>query len=113
MINAGIDRVSLGSLTTKIALYAPRQQKNAKGAIENSYEKVADVYANVVEVPQMEGAVDSNLVALNMIDVKMYIVKDLTTRWRVEYDGQMYNILSKSQAERQPIMVLRAERIME
>lgn len=113
MINAGINRVSLGSLTTKITLYAPVQTKNAKGAVENSYQKMADVYANVVEVPQTESGVDSNLVALNQIDIKMYIVKELTTRWRVEYDGQMYNVLSKAQAERQPIMTLRAERIME
>lgn len=113
MINAGIDRVSLGSFTTKITLYKPLQQKNAKGAIENSYDKVSDVYANVVEMAQTETSIDSNLIALNQIEVKMYIVKELTTRWRVEYDGQMYNILSKSLADRQPIMTVRAERIMQ
>lgn len=113
MINAGINTVSLGTMTTKIGLYRQTQTKNERGAIENTYEKVCEVYANVVENAQPEAVMDSNIIALNTIEVKIYIVRELTTRWRIEYEGKMYNILSKTNAPRQPIIILKAEQVME
>ena len=113
MINTGITQVSLGALTTKINLYKPHQTKNERGAIESEFVINRSVFAKVVENPVSEQQVDSNLIALNTIEVTMYIVPQLTTAWRVEYNGKFYNIISQNKAERQPIMVVRAEQMME
>lgn len=113
MINAGIDKVSVGSFTTKVTLYQPQQTKNERGAIENEYIINRSVFAKVVENPATEQPIDSNLIALNTIEVTMYIVPQLSTLWRLEYSGKMYNIISQNKAERQPIMVVRAEQMME
>ena len=83
------------------------------GSIPGSARSPGGGHGNPLQYSCLKNPMDRNLIALNQIDIKMYIVRELTTRWRVEYDGQMYNVLSKAQAERQPIMTLRAERIME
>jgi head-tail adaptor len=113
MINAGITKISIGSFTNKLSLFKPIQRKNERGAIENDYQYTRGIFAKVVEIAGAEQDVDSNFIALNTIEVTTYVMPDLSTSWRIGYNGNLYDVISQNRVENQPLMVIRATQIME
>ena len=113
MINAGFTTVQIGNFTSKIALYKPVQIKNERGAVENDYQKIKEVYASVEQKPSSDATVDNNMSTVNNIEVKLYIERELTAAWRIEYNGQMYNITSFNKLDRQPAMIVQATQLLE
>ena len=113
MINAGITKISIGSFTNKLSLIKNVQRKNERGAVENEYIYEREIFAKVVEIAGSEQDVDSNLIALNSIEITTYVMPDLSTSWRIAYNGKMWDVVSKNRVENQPLMVVRATQIME
>ena len=113
MINEGITRISLGSFTNKLTLFRNIQRKNKRGAVENDYQFEREIFAKVVEVASAEQDMDNNLIALNSIEVTTYILPQITTGWRIGYNGNLYDIISTNRVENQPLIVIKATQIMQ
>lgn len=113
MINFGINKISIGSFTNKLTLFKNVQRKNERGAVENEYVFVREIFAKVVEIAGSEQDVDNNLIALNSIEITTYVMPELSTSWRIGYNGKLYDVVSKNTVESQPLMVVRAMQMME
>lgn len=113
MINTGFTKVSIGSFTSRLGLFRPVQKKNERGAVENEYQYEKDIFGKVVEIAGTETDVDNNLIALNNIEITTYFVPQLTTSWRIGYNGNIYDIIAINKVESQPLITLRAMQMMQ
>lgn len=113
MINTGFTKVSVGSFTNRLGLFRPVQKKNERGAVENDYQYERDIFGKVVEMAGSETDVDNNLIALNTIEITTYHVPQLTTSWRIGYNGNIYDIIAINKVESQPLIVIKAKQMMQ
>ena len=113
MINTGITKISIGTFTNRLSLFKPVQRKNERGAIESDFTYTKDIFAKVVEIAGSEQDVDNNFIALNSIEITTYFMPELSTSWRIGYNGHMWDVVSKNRVENQPLMVVRATQMME
>lgn len=113
MINTGIDKVNIGEFINKVAIMRPVQTKTKRGAIQQEWQMVAQVYGKVVITPVSEVMVDSNIINPDRVEFITWLRKDVTSECRMEIDGNLYNINSVERMRMQPLMVCRGQKMTE
>lgn len=113
MINTGIDKVNIGEFVNKVTIMRPVTQRSERGAIQQIWEKLADVYGKLVINGADETMIDQNIVNPDRAELTTYINSGITSECRMIIDNQPYNITSVVKAINQPIMVVRGQKITE
>ena len=83
--------VNIGELDTMVTLRRCVITSGAEGAKAYSFEDYSKVFAKV-ERRVEEDVQESNLEEGQTVDLTIYKVPALTTRWRVSIDGREYEI---------------------
>ena len=113
MIHTGIDKVNIGEFVNKVAILRPVTKRTERGAIQQTWEKLSDVYGKLVINGADETMVDQNIVNPDKAELTTYVNPYVTSECRMIIDGQPYNITSVVKAINQPIMVVRGQKITE
>lgn len=113
MINTGIDKVNIGEFVNKVTILRPVTKRTERGAIQQTWEKLSDVYGKLVINGADETMVDQNIVNPDRAELTTYVNSGITSECRMIIDNQHYNITSVVKAINQPIMVVRGQRITE
>lgn len=85
--------INIGDLDTLITVQSVTQTLGDKGQKKVVVAKYADVYAKL-DRRINESVEDGNLEAGEVIDVAMYKIPELTTRWRLLISDVSYEIIS-------------------
>jgi head-tail adaptor len=105
------NRINFGELDTLITVQAVTQSLGDRGQRTVSVTKYADVYAKL-DRRVNESVDDGNLESGEVIDVLMYKIKALTSRWRLLISGVPYEILSIDPIDRfSPLNILTVKTI--
>lgn len=95
----------------RVVLSAPTVTIDAFGQEIESYATTATVWAEVAEAPPTEQQIMDGTAEKKRIDVTVRSRADITSRSRVQYEGQQYNIVGVSAVpNRQHYMRISAER---
>jgi len=87
------NRINPGELDTLITVQSVTQTIGDRGQRKTAFTKYADVYAHLDR--QVNEMVDEdNLESLETVDVLMYKISSLTTRWRLVISGVPYEIVA-------------------
>lgn len=113
MINTGIDKVNLGDFVNKVTILRPVTRRSERGAIQQTWERLADVYGKLVITGVDETMVEQNIVNPDRVELTTYVNSSVSSECRMVIDGQLYNITSVVKALNQPIMVVRGQKITE
>lgn len=113
IINKGIDRVNVGDFVQKVTVLKPQQSRNDRGAIEQQWIEVAELFGKLVISPVDETMVDQNLVNPDRMEFTTYVMNDITSEYRVMVEDTLYCITSVFKLSNQPLMVIRGEKITE
>ena len=85
------NRVNPGELDTLITVQSVTQTIGERGQKKTTVTKYADVYAKLDRMIT-EAVDDDNLESGETVDVTMYKIPTLTTRWRLVISGVPYEI---------------------
>lgn len=100
------NRINIGTLDTLVTVRQAVQSRNAQGAKSFTYSDYACVYANIDRRVD-ERVATGNLEEGQYIQLTIYKIPPLTTRWRVEVDGRSYEITGIDPIERvSPLCIL-------
>jgi SPP1 family predicted phage head-tail adaptor len=111
--NRGIDKVNIGDFLNKVTILKPEQGKTKRGAIEQSWTPLAQVYGKVAITHASEVMVDQNIVNPDRVTFTTYLRSDVTSECRMDVDGVLYGINSVERMQMQPIMVVYGEKLTE
>ena len=111
--NRGIDKVNIGDFLNKVTLLQPTQSKTARGAIQQTWQPIAQVYGKVTFNHAAEVMVDQNIVNPDRAEFTTYLRSDVTPECRMEINGQLYGIDSVERMQLQPIMVVKGTKLTE
>lgn len=92
-------RMTSGELDQRIELLSPVEVNNA-GSLEQSYSTVATVFGKVISQRGNESFEAARTNARAAIRVKLRYRSDVTTKWRLNWSGQNYNIVFRDPSER-------------
>lgn len=111
--NRGIDKVNIGDFLNKVTILQPQLSKSGRGAIEQTWQPLAQVYGKVTITHAAETIIDQNIVNPDRVTFATYLRSDVTTECRMEIDGKLYGISSVERMQMQPIMVINGEKLTE
>ena len=113
IVNRGIDRVNIGDFVQKATILKPQITRNKRGASQQTWEPVADVYGKLVINVADEAMLDQNIINQDRIEFTTYVRGEVSAEYRLEIEGILYGVTSVARLLNQPLMVVRAERIAE
>lgn len=100
------NRINIGELDTKVTLMQGTPQIGSQGQKKFIYSEHSHVWAKV-ERNVTESVADMNYEAGDSVNLTVYKVKDLTTRWRVKIGDKTYEIQDIDTISRvSPLMIL-------
>lgn len=85
------NKINIGGLDTKVALYTTTKTKGEQGEIIRTYTKHSEVYANVSS-NVAEYIANENYEQSVDLQITIYKVTGLDTRWRVKVADHNYEI---------------------
>ena len=85
------NRINIGYLDTLVELYTPAKAQGTQGEIVRTFTKHSDVFA-AVSRNVGEYIVNENLEQSVDLQITIYKVTGLDTRWRVKVAGHMYEV---------------------
>lgn len=113
IVNRGIDKVNLGDFVQKVTILKPEQRRNKRGATEQHWVKVGDVFGKLVISAVDESMLDQNIVNQDRIELTTYVKNDMTSEYRLMIDGILYAVVSVAKLLNQPLMVIKGEKLTE
>lgn len=113
IVNRGIDKINIGDFVQKAVILKPLQSRNSRGAIEQQWLEVAEVFGKLVIAPADEMLVDQNLVNMDRIEYTSYVMDDVNSEYRLKIEDTLYSITSVARLLNQPLMVIKGEKITE
>ncbi len=93
------NRFNIGTLDTKVTIQTCIITFGTEGGKKYTFQDYRDVYANI-DLRANEQVSDGNLEQGEVIDMTIYKIAELTTRWRVKYNGNLYEITGIDAGER-------------
>lgn len=100
------NRINIGDLDTLVTLRECTIGRNAEGAKTYTFSDFRDVYAKV-ERRVNEQVNTGNLEEGDFVQLTIYKVPELTTRWQVRIDGVSYEITAIDPVSRvSPLCIL-------
>ena len=85
------NKFNIGTLDTLVTIQKCVITSGEEGGKQYTFTDYANVYANV-DLRANEQVSEGNLEQGEFINMTIYKISDLTTRWRVKYDGNLYEI---------------------
>ena len=85
------NRINIGELDTKVTLLSCTISKQSQGAKKYTFAVHSEVYAKV-DRNVSEAVSNTNLEEGQYIQLTIYKVEGLTTRWRVMVEGRTYEV---------------------
>jgi SPP1 family predicted phage head-tail adaptor len=89
-----------GDLTERVALQQPTET-NSHGSLTTSYATVRTVWARVISERGQEALQSARTNARENIRVGMRYEDDVVTTWRMQWQGNNYNIVAVDRSMRQ------------
>ena len=106
------DSVNIGRFDERITLLACETTRGSRGEKVETYHPVRETVAHV-EPATSESDASNNIFSGHSINVTLYRVKGMDTRWRIQWQGKAYNIKTIDAIERiSPFVRVYAEEAM-
>ncbi len=100
------NKFNIGTLDTRIVIQQCVISLNDEGAKQYTFTDYQNVFANI-DARANEQVSEGNLEQGEFITATIYKIPALTTRWRVKYDGNLYEITGIDNVSRiSPVCVL-------
>ncbi len=93
------NKFNIGTLDTLVTIQKCIITRGDEGDKRYTFTDFANVYANV-DLRANEQVSEGNLEQGESITMTIYKIAELTTRWRVKYDGNLYEITGIDLLER-------------
>lgn len=108
-----MEKINIGLFDKKIILQHSSTTRNSAGVRVEVWSNVSEVYADIDFQNKEESKINYDLISQGVITVTTYYIAECNNRWRVNYNGDIYNILHCNQVKQFPYMQLYCTKIMQ
>lgn len=105
-----LERINQGNFDQKIQLLEGVVLKDSKSSPIRTFTVKHTQYAQVIEVNSQEAVTNEASRMITRIQVTTYIAP-VNNRWRLNWEGNSYDVISAAQIQRTPFMKLEAIKI--
>lgn len=91
--------INIGELDTLVTLFAPTAGRGSEGEKYSTYTVHSEVFAKV-DRDTVDSLAYDNFDGRDSVNLSIYKVREMSTRWQVGIEGKRYEILSIDQISR-------------